>query len=173
MTLIELHQRRKQLVTELQTLENEYVNATNQRKREQEDVAYKIAAVEAGRSLKTIEIAERVMDIEGSYLDAGEDRDRAVQMAKDFFAGMPSVNLYQDYVGTKNYDRWRGQYVTGPTNTCPRHGNVCFSISLDREYRGLNPVRGLTDAERTACLTYLEGIYFHHTAKKQAAEGKL
>lgn len=82
--------------------------------------------------------AKHLIDVDGLYSRAGDDREQARAYAIDsILAGGQS--LAQEYVGTKNYAHWYGQMVRHPYGMGPRHGSVVFAIGLRQSVRARAP----------------------------------
>lgn len=129
-------------------------------------VEHEINLILKGLDLSAIRLAETVLAIRGIYAGAGQDRTWAVQKAiKWFSSANPFEEMqYYDYLtisyyGTKDYDRWHGQGVTCKYGYGPSHGNVIFSIGLQKSYRGKKEYGTLmTDELKGACIYYLMHI---------------
>lgn len=130
----------------------------------------------SGLDESLIQKAKQVIYVEGRYSRAGEDRDRALDDAiQAILAG--GQRLAYEYVGTKNYAHWRGQWTKHPYDMGPRHGSVVFAIGLERSVRtrasGNAPVSEmpplLTEDEINAAIYYLRNLEKIEAAHAAAA----
>lgn len=132
-----------------------------------EQCAFDIAALANGFDPKRIARALEIMSVKGSYLTAGQDRDKVIRQAVDFFAEIDgAVNLNREYVGTKQYDRWDGQAVRCEYGMSPSHGHVIFSIGLNHDYRG----QALYDEDCNVCIEFLNSIHSIHYIQERATK---
>ena len=123
-----------------------------------------IKASADGIDIEVLRLAESVLEVRGAFEKAGDDRTYAVQKAIDDLAsGAP--NLKKAYVGTKQYDRWHGQFVECSYGMGPSHGSVIFSIGIRRSELG----RDLTEAEIEAALYYLRNLQRIQSVVAQSA----
>lgn len=118
---------------------------------------------------ETVDLAKSVIDVQGQFSEAGQDRktvmqDALTQLASGNYYG--TNGLQNCYLGTKNFDRWHGQRVSPPYYASPTHGHVIFKIGLTNEVRNREPFR-LTPEEIEAAIYYLNALEMI-----QDAEGK-
>ena len=111
----------------------------------------------AGVNADTARRAEALLQVGGLYAEAGDDRDHAVQKAIDQLL-IGGGALMTDYVGTKNFAHWRGQFIACGYGLGPKHGSTCFSIGLQPQVRQRKQRPALTPAEVDACLYYLHNL---------------
>lgn len=126
---------------------------------------------EAGLDPEKIALAETVLQVRGEYARAGEDRASARQDAIRQLSTGKAENAYKDlwsnYLGTKNYDRWHGQRCDCSYGMGPRHGSIIFSIGLTDETRRRDP-RELSAEETEAAIYYLFNLERIQEARKAA-----
>lgn len=123
-----------------------------------------IAASADGIDIEVLRLAESVLEVRGSFEKAGEDRGRALQKAIDDLAN-GAVLLKKQYVGTKQYAHWHGQFIECGYGMGPSHGSVIFSIGIRRSELG----RDLTEAEIEAALYYLRNLQRIQSVAAQSA----
>ena len=118
-----------------------------------------------GLDTEIVSLAESVM-YASDLSKAGEDGASVIRDAIKWFAGenVGYRGLKEEFFGTKNYDRWRGQRCDCTYGCGPGHGSICFSIGLLREACN----RDLTDAEKDACIYYLMNLKKIQDARKSA-----
>ena len=101
---------------------------------------------QSGLELDRVEIAESVIYAIGEF-GYGDDFRVVRKAIDDVAAGCPI--LRNEYLGTKNYDRWHHQEIQYRYGYGPRHGDVVFEIGLK------NPKQELTDEQQEAVIYYL------------------
>lgn len=141
---------------ELQRLRAEFVRA---------DTATRISA--GGFDGDKIRRARAVIDVDGEYEKAGDERAWAVEVAVKALLDGGSA-LRTEYVGTKNYAHWRGQSITCGYGYGPRHGSVCFSIGLTRAVRERSAEPLLTEQEIDDAVFYLRNLERIQQAEREA-----
>jgi len=111
----------------------------------------------AGLDQEKILHAEHIIKIGGKYENAGEDRALCVDRAiRELIDG--GKYLFGYYVGTKNYDRWSGQFTSHAYGMGPSHGSICFSIELTRAVRNHREEKKLTEEEIESAVYYLRNL---------------
>lgn len=112
--------------------------------------------------------AEHVIYVRGLYKDAGEDRARCLEEAiqRILSGGGP---MFQEYSGTKSYDRWHGQHSNHPYGMGPRHGYIIFQIGLISPIRQ-RETKALTEDEINACVYYLRNLEKIQDAEEKAKQ---
>ena len=120
----------------------------------------------AGATLDIVRIAENFLDVYNPANASVGEGGRALGCAiQDLALGAPK--LRRDRVATKNYDRWRGQYIGWIDYWMgPRHGNIIFAIGLKEEYRD-HPPNGVLRKELTQ-EPLDAGIAYLHALRKAA-----
>lgn len=77
-----------------------------------------------------IETAYKLLEVKGIDNQYGDYKE-VIKDARNEFIYNKGKRLVGEHIGTKNYDSWRGQYVGFVLKGYgPRHGSICFSISL-------------------------------------------
>lgn len=114
----------------------------------------------AGLDLAAIALAESILEVRGQYEKAGSDRagvlrDAVAEIATGEKQGYRG--LWVESFGTKAYAHWYGQRCDCQYGMGPSHGSLIFTVGLRREVRERMP-RELTQAERDACVYYLENL---------------
>jgi hypothetical protein len=132
------------------------------------------SAVE-GLDMGKITLAKTIVYVRGSYGRAGEDRASVIGDAiKQLATGEPNRAVYGDlwceYFGTKNYDRWSGQRCDCPYGMGPSHGSICFEVGLTSDVRKSRQQGDLTAAEIEAAIYYLTNIQRVQEAERKASE---
>lgn len=130
-----------------------------------------VSTASAGLDLAKIAEAESILEVRGKYATAGQDRasvlrDAVAQIATGEKCGYS--DLWEVNFGTKDYSGWHGQRSDHTPFCGPRHGSIIFSIGLHQEVRNRAP-RQLTDAERDACVYYLENLEAIQASREKAA----
>lgn len=132
------------------------------------------ATAGAGFDTGKIALARSVLAITGRYAKAGADRSSCLSEAMRQIAGWQegrTIGMCREFVGTKVYAHWIGQRSDHPYGMGPRHGGIIFSIGLKKSIRIRDPFH-LTDAERDACLYYLNAIEKIEDVEAQAEQKK-
>lgn len=110
----------------------------------------------AGLDSSIILHAEHIIYVSGKYAKAGEDRaacrEEAIQRILN-----GGGEMFNEYSGTKSYDRWHGQHSNHPYGMGPRHGSIIFQIGFTRPVRAREEKK-LTEEEINACVYYLRNI---------------
>lgn len=100
--------------------------------------------------------AEHIIYVRGNYQKAGEDRASCREGAiQQILKG--GGTLFEEYYGTKNYDRWHGQGSNHPYWAGPSHGSIIFEIGLTKPVRARTE-KTLTEEEINACIYYLRNL---------------
>lgn len=129
-----------------------------------------MAASRAGFDVGKISLARSVLAITGKYAKAGADRTACVSEAMRQIAGWTQghdIDLIRRFVGTKAYEHWIGQLSIHDYGYGPRHGSILFSVGLVSAVRERSPFH-LSDAERDACLYFLNAIEQIEQAEAEA-----
>jgi hypothetical protein len=107
--------------------------------------------------------------VRGSFKEAGDDRQYALSKAISALASYNGGFLWREYVGTKDYADWHGQYVDTPYGMSPTYGYVIFAIGLNQSIRDHRACGNLTPEEIEACLYYLGALELIQASKAAAA----
>lgn len=92
----------------------------------------------------------------GKFSKAGDDRFKCLEEAiQRILSG--GGEMFNEYSGTKSYDRWNGQHSNHPYGMGPRHGSIIFQIGFTRPVRAREEKK-LTEEEINACVYYLRNI---------------
>ncbi len=115
---------------------------------------------EKGIDAEKVLLAKTVISVT-DYSRGGRDRESVVRDAlEQFAAGAPvsrSLNLWNTFFGTKDYDRWSGQRCDCSYGYGPRHGRIVFSVGLTDEARKRKQCE-LTKEEVEAVIYYLMNL---------------
>lgn len=129
------------------------------------ETAKKIDLIMKGINLEAIEEAESVLYVRGDYTKAGAEVSTVFARAIAWFSSpdpfvdplfSPYNLLTNSYFGTKDYDRWHGQFVVCRYGLGPTHGHVIFEIGLKPKWR--NPevyASRMTEELKGYCIYYL------------------
>ena len=124
-------------------------------------------------NVEMITLAKTVVYVQGTYADAGADRESVITDAITWFVeggiryNDGNINYYKslwsNYLGTKDYDRWHGQREDHSYGYSPAHGHIIFAVGLQPEKRLLkgasaDPRITFTTAEREAVVYYLSNL---------------
>lgn len=168
-SLTELHKEAARLTAQIKAEEEArdktLKDLTAQRRACREAISMAGSALD----LEKIKLAEQVIYVRGSFKDAGDDRHFAVSKAISILASDSGRFLWREYVGTKSYGRWHGQYIDAPYGMGPTHGHVIFAIGLNRPIRDQRAAGELTAEEIEACLYYLGALELIQKSKAAAA----
>lgn len=117
----------------------------------------------SGLDIRKTEIAKTVL-YAGKYANGGDERASVIVDAIKWFATGQAgyLGLKHEYFGTKSYDRWHGQRCDCEYGHGPRHGNIIFSVGLQKDVRS----RELTDEEKDAAIYFLMNIEKIQEAEK-------
>lgn len=123
------------------------------------------ALADIGLDQAKVDHAKSLLYVRGTYQKAGQDREFAVKTAINLISNGGSL-LFKEFVATKSYASWHGQYLTCEYGMCPRHGTLLFELGLKKEVRA----KGLPlDADEIeSCLYYLYNIEKIHEAERAA-----
>lgn len=124
----------------------------------------------AGIDLDKVALARTILYVRGSYSRGGSEKASVIQDAiKQLASGQPVRPIYSDlwrqYFGTKDYDRWSGQRTDCDYGCGPRHGSIVFAVGITSETRTARTQSSLTPDEIEAAIYFLSNI-----ARIQAAE---
>ena len=168
-SLTELHKEAARLTAQIKAEEEArdktLKDLTAQRRACREAISMAGSALD----LEKIALAEQVMYVRGSFKDAGDERHFAVKQAVYMLSSDDGRFLWREYVGTKSYDMWHGQYIDAPYGMGPTHGHVIFAIGLNDSIRKQREAGMLTPEEIEACLYYLGALELIQSAKAAAA----
>lgn len=140
----------------------------------------RIKAATEGLNTDKIALAKTIVYVRGSYAKAGEERGTAlVRAIEQFTSGKPIRQGYEDlwctYFGTKDYDRWHGQYSPHTYGYGPSHGSIIFQIGVLDGVRKARKQEDLTPEEIEAVvyyLTVLERVQAIEAQAKKEAEAQ-
>lgn len=125
---------------------------------------HQIGCAKAGFDNDRIENALKVLKVEGSYENGGDERATVIRDAVDWLATGECAcyyNLDQADFGTKQYAHWHGQRSDHEWGG-PKHGSIIFRIGLqDRK-------RELTKDERSDAIYFLLNIEGWESARANA-----
>ena len=128
----------------MDALRHEYVEAGKQ-------VEYLCADIDTSRVLQ----AEHVISVRGLYCDAGDEKGHVIEKAISELLKGGGI-LFKEYLGTKDYDRWHGQYIECDYGFSPRHGAVIFRVELTRAI--LEQKKPLTQEQIDDAIYYLHNL---------------
>lgn len=125
----------------------------------------------SGIDLAKVSLAETVLCIGGQYAKGGAARasvvnDAMLQLATGT-AKSEYSNLWNQYLGTKDYAHWYGQRTDCEYGLGPTHGSIVFSVGLTGDVRKRNP-KTLTPDEIEAAIYYLTNIERIQSARAAA-----
>ncbi|OAN76736.1 hypothetical protein A8B82_15185 [Sulfitobacter sp. EhC04] len=168
-SLTELHKEAARLTAQIKAEEEArdktLKDLTAQRRACREAISMAGSALD----LEKIKLAEQVIYVRGSFKEAGDDRHFTVNKAISVLTSDSGRFLWREYVGTKSYDRWHGQYIDAPYGMGPTHGHVIFAIGLNQSIRDHRACGNLTPEEIEACLYYLGALELIQESKAAAA----
>lgn len=131
-----------------------------------------IELIGSGIDRDAVTLAETLIVVRGSLEHSGQD---GPHMLREAIADVADYcpRLQKEYLGTKDYDRWHGQGISGPYGYGPKHGTVIFSIGLSQSLRNrLRDGGFIHPQEREAMLYYLVCLKQIQDASKKAANPK-
>lgn len=165
-TITEMERRKAELRAAMKAEDERHTKVVHGLKDEYRLAEERIQLSAGGLDEAKIDHAEHVLYVMGSYADAGSERAVAMENAKAaILAG--GGTLFQEYQGTKSYDRWHGQWIACDYGYGPKHGSVIFSIGLTDATRKREPKK-LDDQEIESCLYYLNNLERIQAAKATA-----
>ena len=151
---------------------SDYVKESDQRRaellRDLRDLRSQLNMREANLDQGLIDMAQQTIFVSGVFDRAGDDRDKARSKARQELASGGGL-LWQEYIGTKSYDRWHGQLIRCLYGYSPTHGSPILRIGIVDRLRTERPNRILSESEIEASIYYLTHISDIQNAKAQAA----
>jgi hypothetical protein len=165
--ITEMERRKSQLRIDMKAEDDRHTATAQALKDEYRLANERINLVSTGLDEEKLLLAEHVLEVDGLYSKAGDERVTALEKAKtQILAG--GGRLQHEYQGTKSYDRWHGQWIECSYGMGPRHGGVIFRIGLAQPVRKREQQPLLTDDEIEACLYYLNNLERIQEAREKA-----
>lgn len=154
-TIKELELRKRQVQAEISNANKCHQDKIKALEWEEREAQTQINMICSGLDVEKILHAEHILQVSGAFKDAGSDKDIVLKRSVDqIIEGGGS--LFREYMGTKNYDRFSGQFISCSYGCGPRHGSVVFQVGLMPAIRN-NGVT-LDDSQIECCLYYLNNI---------------
>lgn len=102
-----------------------------------------------------VQLAETIISV-SKYTGEGEQGSCVVDAIKQFSLGKPLQykDLWKEYFGTKDYDRWSSQRSDHTYGYGPRHGSTNFMIGIRTDKKQVD----LTADEVEAVIYYLTNL---------------
>lgn len=164
-TITALETRKREYQSQISQEEERHKKTLEALKWEAQETQTQINMLCGGLDMDKILHAEHLLIVNGQFKNAGSEKGHALKVAMDaILAGGGS--LFECYVGTKDYDRWHGQFVNPQYGFGPSHGSVLFSIELARPIRTAR--QPLTADQIEDCLYYLNNLVAIQDAKQRA-----
>ncbi len=119
-----------------------------------------LKVAEHGMDAAKIQLAETVVYVSDTEQGGADWSGCITDAVHQLTIGKPLgayKNLWKQYFGTKNYDRWTGQRSDHEYGYGPRHGSLVFSVGLSSAVRERDPQQ-LTPDETEAAIYYLLNI---------------